>query len=283
MLILTIPSASGHRYHDPACSGRRLFLTLTVLLTAAVIKRASAEDPDCTFGPTSCTCSHVAPSGNCYSPVGNTGGCVSTPCKASWSCDCLNPTHLCTRSACTRVVSIPNTATPPGADVRCHRINVERCIEAIIGPMGALKPLSMDNARAPVAVPLALPSTEKLLSPGAKCAFGEQCRPQGLVAPACVLKTCTPMGTCSNDMQKYCEHHYPGTRCCGDNSACANSQFERNTAFCSRTCSDFCLVTNNYWFPCAFRQGGAALTFHHWSVPSSKGSGHVQECPSAMA
>lgn len=264
--------------------------------TLLMVFNVLATTQECEFGPTSCTCSYNAASGTCYKPVTATG-CIAVTCTASWRCDCLRPTHMCSRVSCTQFQPAEGETVPDGADTRCHAITNATCVQvrgSAIEPLSELvsmEPLltvsptsSVSFSPSSTASPTILPSasTSPAVAPSDtpstfSCTQTSECLELQGGNSLCILGGCVEEGSCNEDMRSYCAALYNDATCCDKNTACSSNLVHDNTALCNTDCSSSCFESNNV-FPCAFRSGGSTIGL----VPTSGGAvpgSPLSECP----
>lgn len=249
-----------------------LFYISTTMLNVGNLFRflllCSLAMAKCNLNPTSCSCSLKKNPNPCFQEVTNKpGACALKECEDRWSCDCTNPTHMCSRETCLEYITVPFSPQPTPiltvGEVECPPKSSQKCARFTGEPMA---PVSIIAAPLPLPLPLPLPSPSPSLSPsssqnlptttGISCTDSFTCGEKA----NCMLKTCQLIGSCPVQLDAYCKNLGNNMKCCPSTSQCSRDYFHDDVSFCSQSCNLNCLFDQNR-LGCAFQTGGARLSF----------------------
>lgn len=106
----------------------KMINTISIATFSILVTIALADS--CFFSSTACSCALKPASGTCYTES-SPGMCLSTQCAQSWKCDCMNPTHLCSRATCTKHQLMDNAVTNAAGETQCEVVANNNCVRVL--------------------------------------------------------------------------------------------------------------------------------------------------------
>lgn len=217
----------------------------------------------CTLTPTSCSCSYRQGSGLCYQKVSSKPGvCSLTVCVERWSCDCGNPTHMCTRLTCQEYESVPFSPQPSSIltadEISCPERLLKRCVKTTGQPLRPIGVITNSASPSPIPSPSssASPSPSQTATVGIACKNSDECG----VHADCIQGKCYLLGSCGAELDAYCASTGADMKCCHMNTICARDYFNEDTSVCADECGEYCLEQGNK-VQCVLKNGGSDVGF----------------------